>query len=87
METAKMLPGGLSRYMEYGADLPPVDDEVGQEYSLWDHVERLRFLDVKVPDDEQNIMQKLLRTALPGLVSHFPCDANISIDSVTRKVS
>jgi mitochondrial import receptor subunit TOM20 len=71
METAKMLPGGMARYTEYAADLPPVDDTFGADYSLWDHVERLRFLDVVVPDEEQDIMRDLLRTALPGLVSQL----------------
>jgi import receptor subunit TOM20 len=69
LETVKMMPGGATKLTEYAADLPPVDDAYGMDYSLWDHVERLRFLDVSVPDEEQEIMRMLLGTALPGLVS------------------
>jgi import receptor subunit TOM20 len=66
LETAKMMPGGGAGGAA-GADLPPVDERSGLEYSLWDHVERLRFLDVVVPADEQAVMRELLQTALPGL--------------------
>jgi mitochondrial import receptor subunit TOM20 len=69
VETAKMIPGGGSSvYMD---DLPPVDQSTGMDYGLWDHVERLRFLAVTVPDEEHDIMKEVLSTALPGLVRLF----------------
>jgi import receptor subunit TOM20 len=67
-ETAKMLPGGGPS--EYGADLPTADDAQGMDYTLHDHIERMRFLDVVVPSDEQEMMRDLLQTALPGLVGN-----------------
>lgn len=67
VETAKMIPGGDSTV--YMADLPSVEQTTGMDYGLWDHVERLRFLAVSVPDEEHDIMKELLSTALPGLVS------------------
>jgi import receptor subunit TOM20 len=71
LETAKLLQGQLgAKVGVYKADLPDVP-----QYTLMDHIERLRFLDISVPDEENDMMRELLRTALPGLVRAPNCAA------------
>ncbi|GBE80037.1 MAS20-domain-containing protein [Sparassis crispa] len=63
IETAKMMPkkeGPL-------ADEFVNADKTDAEYSLYDHVERLRFLDGKVSDEETKLLKDVLAAALPGL--------------------
>ncbi|KAG0703911.1 hypothetical protein DFH29DRAFT_914666 [Suillus ampliporus] len=61
-ETAKMLP----REMLPGVASEPVLTD-GGEYSLYDHLERLRYLEVKPADRETLVLKDVLQTALPGL--------------------
>jgi import receptor subunit TOM20 len=61
-ETAKMLPRGI---LPSVASEPVLTD--GGEYSLYDHLERLRYLEVKPADNETRILKDVLQTALPGL--------------------
>ena len=61
-ETAKMLPRGI---LPGVASEPVLTD--GGEYSLYDHLERLRYLEVKPADHETRILRDVLQTALPGL--------------------
>lgn len=49
-----MLPGG-------GMATPPSD------YSLYDHLERLRYLEVEAPEQETKSLRDVFQTALPGL--------------------
>ncbi|KAG1815725.1 uncharacterized protein BJ212DRAFT_1272840 [Suillus subaureus] len=61
-ETAKMLPRGI---LPGVASEPVLTD--GGEYSLYDHLERLRYLEVKPADNETHVLKDVLQTALPGL--------------------
>jgi len=61
VETAKMSPvsSGLLT-----SELPECD---GGEYTLYDHIERLRYLEVPAPENEMKLLREVLQTALPGL--------------------
>ncbi|KAG2155104.1 uncharacterized protein EDB93DRAFT_1239374 [Suillus bovinus] len=61
-ETAKMLPRGI---LPGVASEPILTD--GGEYSLYDHLERLRYLEVNPADHETRVLKDVLQTALPGL--------------------
>ncbi|KAG2156380.1 hypothetical protein DEU56DRAFT_867816 [Suillus clintonianus] len=61
-ETAKMLPRGIIPGV---ASEPVLTD--GGEYSLYDHLERLRYLEVNPADHETRVLKDVLQTALPGL--------------------
>ncbi|KAG1806501.1 uncharacterized protein HD556DRAFT_1322289 [Suillus plorans] len=61
-ETAKMLPRGI---LPGVASEPVLTD--GGEYSLYDHLERLRYLEVNPADHETRVLKDVLQTALPGL--------------------
>ncbi|KAG1755368.1 hypothetical protein EDB19DRAFT_1891677 [Suillus lakei] len=61
-ETAKMLPRGIVPGL---ASEPVLTD--GGEYSLYDHLERLRYLEVNPADNETRVLKDVLQTALPGL--------------------
>ncbi|KAI5993657.1 hypothetical protein EDD15DRAFT_2266734 [Pisolithus albus] len=58
-ETAKMIPGSVK-----GAE-PVLTD--GGDYTLYDHLERLRYLDLTPPEEETKILREVLQHALPGL--------------------
>ncbi|KAH7931323.1 MAS20-domain-containing protein [Leucogyrophana mollusca] len=60
-ETAKMIPRGII--------LPGTEPSLtdGGEYTLYDHVERLRYLEVTPSDEEVKLLRDVLQTALPGL--------------------
>ncbi|KIK29127.1 hypothetical protein PISMIDRAFT_672528 [Pisolithus microcarpus 441] len=58
-ETAKMIPGSAK-----GAE-PVLTD--GGDYTLYDHLERLRYLDLTPPEEETKILREVLQHALPGL--------------------
>lgn len=55
-ETAKVVPGNM-----YYA--PPDNGD----YTMDDHFERLRYLELNPPEDEYRLLGKVLSTALPGL--------------------
>ena len=63
IETAKMAPnktGVLARELE--------EAQIGgTEYSLYDHMERLRFTEGKVSEEETKLLCAVLGAALPGL--------------------
>jgi import receptor subunit TOM20 len=62
IETTKMLSGGKitpSKNDYTGAD--------SEEYLLADHMERLRYLEVKPLEEELPLLVDILQTALPGL--------------------
>lgn len=61
-ETAKMLP--ISSTPPPPSDAPEAD---GGEYTLYDHIERLRYLQVVAPEEEVKLLAKVLATAVPGL--------------------
>ena len=61
IETAKMT----SIPMNLGpADFP--EPESG-DYTLYDHVERLRYLELSASQEEMTLLREVLRNALPGL--------------------
>lgn len=60
IETAKMLP---TKAPSIG-DFPEAD---GGDYGLYDHVERLRYLEVVPSVMEYKLLVEVLKTALPGL--------------------
>ena len=60
VETSKMMPHpGLLT-----AELPEVD---GGDYTLYDHSERLRYLEMNASEEEMKLLRQVLHTALPGL--------------------
>jgi import receptor subunit TOM20 len=61
-ETAKMMPVG-STSLPF-SDLPEAESG---DYTLYDHAERLRYLQVAAPDEEVKLLAKVLATAVPGL--------------------
>lgn len=67
IETKKALQmlGGMAG--PYNTELPETHSKEGEDYGLWDHVERLRFLGIEIPKEENEIVCEVLRCALPGL--------------------
>lgn len=63
IETGKMNPNKTTLSP---TDLPNLVDD-GEDYGLYDHMERLRFINAKVSDDETKMLCDVLATALPGL--------------------
>ncbi|TCD70436.1 hypothetical protein EIP91_003517 [Steccherinum ochraceum] len=61
LETVKMIPGQSDH-----AALPKVCEE-GNDYGLYDHIERLRFVEATVDENEVNMLREVFKTALPGL--------------------
>jgi len=61
-ETAKMLATGLGTTGP--ADLGLTD---GGDYTLYDHLERLRYLEMTPPEEETTLLKGVLQSALPGL--------------------
>ncbi|KIM63614.1 hypothetical protein SCLCIDRAFT_1214007 [Scleroderma citrinum Foug A] len=61
-ETAKMLATGLGTAGP--ADLGLTD---GGDYTLYDHLERLRYLEMTPPEEETKLLKGVLQSALPGL--------------------
>ncbi|GLB34124.1 putative MAS20 protein import receptor [Lyophyllum shimeji] len=62
LETAKMVEGGKKT-----AEMNDFTDAEDGEYLLADHIERLRYLEVKPPEEELPLLVEILQTALPGL--------------------
>lgn len=62
-ETTKMVPGGADTKAAM-SDCPEAD---GGEYTLYDHIERLRYLECEAPEDEMKLLSNVLSTAVPGL--------------------
>lgn len=60
-ETAKMMPKSASLPL---SGLPEADSG---DYTLYDHVERLRYLEFEVSEEEVKLLAKVLATAVPGL--------------------
>lgn len=61
VQTSKAIPTASSPMaMEFtGAD--------NQDYTLADHFERLRYLELTPPDEEKKLIRGVLETAFPGL--------------------
>ncbi|EPQ59005.1 MAS20-domain-containing protein [Gloeophyllum trabeum ATCC 11539] len=59
-ETAKMVPGTSPLAAE------PVTDG---DYTLYDHIERLRYLETTIPEEEVGLVSEVLKNALPGIES------------------
>jgi import receptor subunit TOM20 len=64
VETAKMIPPHLLPTPLANAD-PVLTD--GGDYTLYDHLERLRYLEVTGPAEETKLLKDVLQLALPGL--------------------
>ncbi|KDQ64301.1 hypothetical protein JAAARDRAFT_187641 [Jaapia argillacea MUCL 33604] len=62
-ETAKMIPGGTGGGSPLAAD--PLTES--GDYSFYDHIERLRYLEVPASEEEMQLLREVLKTALPGL--------------------
>jgi import receptor subunit TOM20 len=67
-EIQKMLPNASNAAMSN--DIPEADEG---EYTLHDHIERLRYLEMTAQDEEINLLREVLRNAFPGL-EHFVTD-------------
>jgi mitochondrial import receptor subunit TOM20 len=63
IETSKVLHPTTSSPTE----LPPLLNEGSPEYGIADHLERLRFLDAKAPEEDTKLICDVLGAALPGL--------------------
>jgi import receptor subunit TOM20 len=61
IETAKMTPVPTNIGT---ADFP--EHEAG-DYTLYDHVERLRYLELSAPQEEMKLLRDVLQNTLPGL--------------------
>ncbi|TFK55459.1 MAS20-domain-containing protein [Heliocybe sulcata] len=60
-ETMKMVPG-------VAGSTPVSSNSIEDgEYSLMDHIERLRYLVTNVPEEEVTLVSGVLKTALPGI--------------------
>jgi len=60
-ETTKLMPNA-------GAQLPSeLPEAESGNYTMYDHIERLRYLEVNAPAEEIKIVSQVLSTALPGL--------------------
>jgi hypothetical protein len=61
-ETEKLMPNA-------GGVQPPSDipEAESGEYTMYDHIERLRYLEIEVPEEEIKIVSQILSSALPGL--------------------
>ncbi|KAF9226766.1 MAS20-domain-containing protein [Gyrodon lividus] len=64
VETAKIMPPQL--LATPGGSANPVATD-GGDYTLYDHLERLRYLEVTAPAEETNLLKAVLQLALPGL--------------------
>lgn len=62
-ETAKMVPGGIVA-RDALSDCPEAESG---DYTLYDHLERLRYLECEAPEDEMKLLSDVLSTAVPGL--------------------
>ncbi|KAI0314802.1 hypothetical protein OF83DRAFT_1135181 [Amylostereum chailletii] len=60
-EVAKMVPADGDNSTN------PADELSSGDYSLYDHVERLRFLELDLPEGEAKPFREVLQSALPGL--------------------
>lgn len=63
-ETAKMMPPGSAPLQL--SDLPNANANEGG-YTLVDHLERLRYLEVNVPEEEVKLFADVMAAAVPGL--------------------
>lgn len=63
-ETAKMMPAALRAATTVTAE-PVLTD--GGDYTLYDHLERLRYLEVTPPEEQTKLLKEVLQMALPGL--------------------
>jgi hypothetical protein len=61
LETANMVQDSP---VTVSSDLPEAD---GARYTLYDHIEQLRYLEVVAPEEEMKLLCGVLQTALPGL--------------------
>lgn len=53
-------------------------------YSLFDHLERLRFIDTEVSEEERLLLAKVLETGLPGIEALLQDDRYASLRSKIR---
>lgn len=69
LETSKLAPSTPRNLVT----IPTLTDEDSPEYSLSDHVERLRFVERTPPDEEKEreLLCSVFGTALPGLEQSF----------------
>jgi import receptor subunit TOM20 len=61
-ETLKLMPNASGT--QTPSDIPEAESG---GYTMYDHLERLRYLEVKAPEEEIKIVSKVLSSALPGL--------------------
>lgn len=62
-ELTKIIPDRDSTHIE----LPQYVEEGGHPYTLGDHFERLRYVDVNVPEGEDKVVRDVFATAFPGM--------------------
>jgi import receptor subunit TOM20 len=65
LTTASLM--GMKKTQTPVAEKDFTDAEGASEYSLSDHIERLRYLEVKKDDEEAKLLIDVLRHAVPGL--------------------
>ena len=74
-ETAKMVPGGMVP-KDALSDCPEAESG---EYTLYDHLERLRYLECEAPEDEMKLLSDVLSTAVPGLEAFVTSDRQATL--------
>lgn len=70
METAKMLPPTDPS----ASEMPKIMEENSPEYGPGDHLERLRYLDTEVPEEDTKLYCEVFGKALPGLEASLTQD-------------
>jgi import receptor subunit TOM20 len=65
-EVSKMVPGAAAPTIPSAGEVPEADTP---GFTINDHVERLRYLELSVPAEETQVVRDVLRNALPGLES------------------
>lgn len=74
-ETAKMIPGGAAVQAAM-SDAPEAD---GGDYTMYDHIERLRYLECDYTEEEVKLLSNVLSTAVPGLEQFVTGDRHATL--------
>lgn len=66
---ARQVANESTKLMPTAGAQPPSDipDTANGNYTVYDHIERLRYLEVNAPEEEIKILSQVLSAALPGL--------------------
>ena len=80
MEINKMIPVE----MRTGRSTEEPPEFKDREFNLYDHMERLRFIDTELPEQENKLLSKVLESALPGLEQFLNDDRHATLKGKMR---